>query len=77
MFNENSTKSDEHQSMEFPSSISSVCACDKYIAIGFANGMLKILLNDQQKSVKCTILSRKFYVEMVFEFSQFHWIITN
>lgn len=52
MFNENSTKSDEHQSLEFPTPISSVSACDKYIAVGFASGMLKILSNNQEKTVK-------------------------
>lgn len=52
MFDENSTKSDDHQSMEFATPISSVSACEKYIAIGFANGMTKILANNTKKTVK-------------------------
>lgn len=51
MFTENSTKNDAHKSLEFPMPLSSACANDKYIAIGFANGTLKILLNDESKKV--------------------------
>lgn len=55
MFDENSTKNDDHKSLEFPVPISSVSACDNYIALGFSDGMLKILSNNQEKSVKITI----------------------
>lgn len=56
MFNENSTKTDDHKALEFPVPISSVSASENYIVLGFSNGMLKILSNNQQKTVKSRTL---------------------
>lgn len=57
MFSENSTKSDNHKSIEYPVSISSVSVNAKYIAVGFSNGTLKILINNEDKTV-CTFSCR-------------------
>lgn len=52
IFNENSTKQDDHNAMEFPVPVSCVTTNEQYIAIGFSNGMLKILTNDTAKKVE-------------------------
>lgn len=64
MFSENSTKSDNHKSIEYPVSISSVSVNAKYIAVGFSNGTLKILMNNEDKTV-CT-----FSCRIVFSFQR-------
>lgn len=51
MFNENSIKQDDHKSLNFDVSLSSVSSNDEYIALGFSNGTLKILTNDTDKKV--------------------------
>lgn len=51
LFNENSSKNDVHKSIDYPVPVSSVSVCKKFISIGFQNGMLKILANNEQKKV--------------------------
>lgn len=59
MFDDNSTKSDSHESIKFPTPLSSVTVNEKYIAVGFSNGLMKILLNNQEKTV-CYQFGEKF-----------------
>lgn len=51
LFNEHSSKNDAHKSIDYPVPVSSVSVCKKFVSIGFQNGMLKILLNNEQKKV--------------------------
>lgn len=58
IFTENSTKNDDHKSVEFPTPISSVSASENYIALGFSNGTLQIRSNTQEQMVKMFQLIR-------------------
>lgn len=51
IFTENSTKNEDHKSLEYSVPISSVNASENYIALGFSDGMLKILSNNLEKTV--------------------------
>lgn len=53
MFNESSIKFDNHKFIEFPASVSSVGVNNplNYIAVGLSNGVLKILMNNQEQTV--------------------------
>lgn len=58
MFDENSYKNDEHKAIEFKETISSVSVNANYVAVGFSEGTLKILLNNQDKTVNTILLLR-------------------
>lgn len=49
IFHERNSKNVDDSSLQFPSKISSVSANDKYLAVGLADGHLKILTTPEQK----------------------------
>lgn len=51
MFDGNSTRQEDHKSLVFSVPVSAVKSNNKYIAIGLSDGTLKILLNNDVKTV--------------------------